>query len=118
MIIKLRSVRNVFEFLGSLVNIQNTPEQRVIRVVDSEKVGPNSNIEEIYAKSKPLFIVKKGAVVSNPLMSLVYQGTSYSVPRDDNNETYTNQVLSMLSQMLTLTKVPGSIPLSPAVLIK
>jgi hypothetical protein len=118
LIIKLRSVRNVFEFLGSLVNIQNTPEQRVIRVVDSEKVGPNTNIEEIYAKSKPLFIVKKGTIASDSLMSLVYQGTPYSVPRDDNNETYTNQVLAMVSQMLTLTKVPGSIPLSPAVLIK
>ena len=118
LIIKLRSVRNVFEFLGSLVNIQNAPDQRVIRVVDSEQVASNSNIEEIYAKSKPLFIVKKGTVASDSLISLVYQGTSYSVPRDDNNETYTNQVLSMLSQMLTLTKVPGSIPLSPAVLIK
>ncbi len=118
LIIKLRSVRNVFEFLGALVNIQNAPDGRLIRVVDSNKIAANSNIEEIFAKSKPLFIVNKGTSGSNALMSVAYQGTSYSVPRDDNNDTYTNQVLVMLSQMLTLTKVPGSIPLSPAVLIK
>ena len=118
LIIKLRSVRNVFEFLGSLVNIQNAPDQRVIKVVDSEIVSTNATIEEIYAKSKPLFIVKRGTIVNDALMTVNYQGTSYSVPRDDKNETYTKQVLAMLSQMLTLTKVPGSIPLSPAVLIK
>jgi len=118
LIIKLRSVRNVFEFLGALVNIQNGPDGRMITVVDSEKIPANSTIEEILAKSKPLFIVKKGTVANDSLMSIVYQGTSYSVPRDDKNETYTNQVLVMLSQMLTLTKVPGSIPLSPAVLIR
>ncbi len=118
LIIKLRSVRNVFEFLGALVNIQNGPEARMITVVDSEKIAPNSTLEQILAQSKPLFVVKKGASSGESLMSVTYQGTTYSVPREDNNASYTNQVLVMLSQMLTLTKVPGSIPLSPAVLIK
>ena len=118
LIIKLRSVRNVFEFLGALVNIQNGPEPRHIKVVDSDKVAANSTLEEILAQSKPLFVVKRGVSVPDSLMNVTYQGTTYSVPKDDKNETYTNQVLVMLSQMLTLTKVPGSIPVSPAVLIK
>jgi hypothetical protein len=117
LIIKLRSVRNVFEFLGALVNIQNGPDARTITVVDSEKMAPNSTIDQILAQSKPLFVVKKGSV-SDSMMTVTYQGTTYSVPKDETNATYTNQVLVMLSQMLTLTKVPGSIPLSPAVLIK
>jgi len=118
LIIKLRSVRNVFEFLGALVNIQNGPEARMIKVVDSGKLGDNVTLEQILAQSKPLFVVNKGSASGESMMSVTYQGTTYSVPKDDHNATYTNQVLVMLSQMLTLTKVPGSIPLSPAVLIK
>jgi len=118
LIIKLRSVRNVFEFLGALVNIQNGPEARMIKVVDSGKLGENVTLEQILAQSKPLFVVNKGSASGDSMMSVTYQGTTYSVPKDDHNATYTNQVLVMLSQILTLTKVPGSIPLSPAVLIK
>jgi hypothetical protein len=73
---------------------------------------------DIMAQSKPLFMVKKGADSGNALMSVKYQGVNYYVPKDDADASYTNQVLVLLSQMLTLTKVPGSIPLSPAVLIK
>lgn len=118
LVIKLRSVRNVFEFLGALVNIQNGPEPRMIKVVDSGKLAENVTLEQILAQSKPLFVVNKGSASNDSMISVTYQGTTYSVPKDDNNATYTNQVLVMLSQMLTLTKVPGSIPLSPAVLIK
>ena len=118
LVIKLRSVRNVFEFLGAVVNIQNGPEARMVKVVDSQHVVANSTMEQILAKAKPLFVVKKGASSSDSLISVTYQGETYSIPRENNNESNTNQVLVMLSQMLTLTKVPGSIPLSPAVLIK
>jgi len=118
LVIKLRSVRNVFEFLGALVNIQNGPEARMIKVVDSGKLGDNVTLEQILAQSKPLFVVNKGSASGDAMLSVTYQGTTYTVPKDDHNATYTNQVLVMLSQMLTLTKVPGSIPLSPAVLIK
>lgn len=118
LVIKLRSVRNVFEFLGALVNIQNGPEPRMIKVVDSGKLAENVTLEQILAQSKPLFVVNKGSASADSMISVTYQGATYSVPKDDGNATYTNQVLVMLSQMLTLTKVPGSIPLSPAVLIK
>ena len=118
LVIKLRSVRNVFEFLGALVNIQNGPEPRMIKVVDSGKLAENVTLEQILAQSKPLFVVNKGSAAGDSMISVTYQGTTYSVPKDDNNATYTNQVLVMLSQMLTLTKVPVSIPVSPAVLIK
>jgi hypothetical protein len=118
LIIKLRSVRNVFEFLGALVNIQNSAEPRIIKIVDSSRMTASTSMADIMAEAKPLFVVKKGTDSGNALMSVKYQGTNYYVPKDDGNSTYTNQVLVLLSQMLTLTKVPGSIPVSPAVLIK
>jgi len=118
LIIKLRSVRNVFEFLGALVNIQNGPEPRMIKVVDSSRLAGDVTLEQILEQSKPLFVVNRGRASGDAMLSITYQGTTYSVPKDEGNATFTNQVLVMLSQMLTLTKVPGSIPLSPAVLIK
>jgi hypothetical protein len=75
-------------------------------------------MSDILASAKPLFVVKKGAESGRALMSVKYQGVNYYVPKDADESSYTNQVLVLLSQMLTLTKVPGSIPLSPAVLIK
>jgi hypothetical protein len=118
LIIKLRSVRNVFEFLGALVNIQNGPDARMVKIVDSARITPTTSMSDILASAKPLFVVKKGAESGNALMSVKYQGVNYYVPKESDDSSYTNQVLVLLSQMLTLTKVPGSIPLSPAVLIK
>ena len=118
LVIKLRSVRNVFEFLGAVVSLQNGPEPKMVKVVDSTNVDPKLSVQEILARSKDMFVVKKGTGSGPMLTTVNYQGEIYSIPRDDNNTTYTHQVLVMLSQMLTLTKVPGSIPASPAVLIK
>lgn len=70
------------------------------------------------ARSRPMFVVNKGSTSGPTLMSVKYQGETYSIPKDDDFSSYTNLVLVMLSQMLTLTKVPGSIPASPAVLIR
>ena len=118
LVIKLRSVRNVFEFLGAVVSLQNGPEPKMVKVVDSTNVDPKLSVQEILARSKDMIVVKKGTGSGPMLTTVNYQGEIYSIPRDDNNTTYTHQVLVMLSQMLTLTKVPGSIPASPAVLIK
>ena len=118
MVIKLRSVRNVFEFLGTVVRLQNDAQPQMVKVIDAASVAPNLSVEEILTRSKDMFVVKKGASSGQTLMSVNYQGATYSIPRDDDHTSYTNQVLVMLSQMLTLSKVPGSIPASPAVLIK
>jgi hypothetical protein len=118
MVIKLRSVRNVFEFLGSVVRLQNEAEPRMVKVVDSSTTYANSTPEEVVARSRPMFVVNKGSTSGPTLMSVKYQGETYSIPKDDDFSSYTNLVLVMLSQMLTLTKVPGSIPASPAVLIR
>ena len=72
--------------------------------------------EEILAKGTPLLLVAKGPMKSAPLATVKYQGENYSIPKD--SVSYSNQVLVLVSQMLTLTKVPGAIPLSPAVLIR
>jgi hypothetical protein len=116
LIIKLRSVSNVFEFLGAVVNLQNKDEPKYIKIVSDTNLDPKASKEEILSKTVPLLMVNKGTPKVAPLVSVKYQGDEYSIPKD--SLSYSNQVLVLLSQMLTLTKVPGSIPLSPSVLIR
>jgi len=117
LIIKLRSVRNVFDFLGAVVNLQNQPVPKYIKVVGDAYLDPKDyNGVDILARGTPLLLVNKGPMKSAGLVTVRYQGEDYSIPRD--SLSYSNQVLVLVSQMLTLTKVPGAIPLSPAVLIR
>lgn len=116
LIIKLRSARNVFDFLGAVVNLQNQDVPKYVKVVGDAYLDPKATKEQILAKGTPLFLVTKGPVKGVPLATVKYQGEDYSISKDSNS--YSNQVLVLVSQMLTLTKVPGSIPLSPAVLVR
>jgi hypothetical protein len=47
---------------------------------------------------------------------LEYRGATYSIPDDSNS--FSREVMVLLSQLLTLNKISGSIPPSPAVLVK
>lgn len=116
LVIKLRSTRNVFDFLGTLVNLQNGNPPRMIKVMNSDAIALNPSLINDNSSAIPLFIVDKGRSATKAITSVSYQGEIYSVPSDSNS--YTREVLNLLSQLLTLNKVPGSIPASPAVLIK
>ena len=65
--------------------------------------------------SYPIFVVEKNSSAKS-LSSVNLEGDTYSMPRD--SQSYTRDVLVTLSQLLTLDKVPGSIPASPSVLVK
>lgn len=119
LVVKLRSTRNVFDFLGTLLNLQNSEPKTLVKVLNSDEISRNPKLleDESKATALPLFVVQKGNnITGKALTSVTYQGETYSVPADSNS--YTRQVLSMVSQLLTLNKVPGAIPASPAVLIK
>jgi hypothetical protein len=117
LIIKLRSVKNVFDFLGAVVNLQNQPVPNYVKVVGDAYLDPKGyKDEEVLARGTPLLLVAKGPTKNSPLVSVKYQGDDYSIPKD--SVSYSNQVLVLVSQMLTLTKVPGAIPPSPAVMIR
>jgi len=116
LLIKLRSPRDVFQFLGGVVNMQMGPTPNVLKIVDERAVSANATAADLKEQAMPLFVVNKGRVAGESLMTVSYQGDVYSIPKD--SQSFTNQVIVLLSQMLTLSKVPGSIPASPAVLIR
>lgn len=119
LVIKLRSTRNVFNFLGMLVNLQSQTDPKIIRVKNSDMFELDRSVLKApmdETNSAPLFLVEKNKNTSQPITSVTYRGQTYSIPSKDNGAT--NMVMVILSEILTLNKVPGSIPASPAVLIK
>lgn len=119
LVIKLRSTRNVFDFMGALVSLQTGPEKRLVQIKNSDlfQVDRRYLMDEMSdTGSFPLFIVEKNNKTSKPLVSVTYRGDTYSIP--EQNAGASRQVLVLLSEILTLNKVPGSIPPSPSVLIK
>ena len=116
LVIKLRSTRNVFDFLGSLVDLQTKADPVIITVMNSDDIERNPALIDANEPRTPLFIIEKNKRDRNALASISYHGDNYTIPSQNNG--YSNQVLVLLSQLLTLNKVPGSIPPSPSVLIK
>ncbi len=119
LVIKLRSTRNVFDFLGSVVALQTGPQKKVIEIKNSDlfQIDRRYLMDESSNEGAfPLFVVEKNTPSRKPLVSVKYRGDTYSIP--EQNAGASRQVLVLLSEILTLNKVPGSIPPSPSVLIK
>jgi hypothetical protein len=114
--IKLRSTRNVFDFLGQVVSMQNAEKPTIVKIFNPEalEAKPNSTVEDF--PPVPLFIVHKNQRLANTLTALEYRGATYSISDDSNS--FSREVMVLLSQLLTLNKISGSIPPSPAVLVK
>jgi len=116
--IKLRSPRNIYSFLGSIVSLQLQPNPKIIKVKNSDLFANNpSSVIDLNddASSLPLFEVLKNNYSVRPIVAVNYRGNTYSIPSDRASRS--REVLVLLSEILTLSKVPGSIPASPSVLI-
>lgn len=114
--IKLRSTRNVFDFLGQVVSMQNAEKPTIVKIFNPEalEAKPNSTAEDF--PPVPLFIVHKNQRAAKMLTALEYRGATYSIP--DDSDSFSKEVMVLLSQLLTLNKIAGSIPASPSVLVK
>jgi hypothetical protein len=114
LLIHLRSTRTVFDYLGTLVDLQNQNPPRITSIstaVNPAMIGAAKTSTPEY----PIFVVAKNSGAKS-ISSVTYEGDTYSVLAD--SESWTRDVLVTLSQLLTLNKVPGSIPASPSVLVK
>lgn len=108
--INIRSNRDVYEYLGQILKIQTTNPQAQITV------QPSYIASGTVGQAEPIIVIKKNEAVSNPLAKVTYRGDTYAIPNTNNG--YTHLVINMMAQLLNLNKVSGSIPPSPAVLVK
>jgi hypothetical protein len=94
--LRLRSSRDVFDFLGFVV---------------AAAAGGEAG-----AGATPILVVRRGEGEGRALASVDYDGERYRVPVQDNG--HSTLTLNLLAQILTLNKIPGAVPASPAVLIR
>ena len=114
LIMRVRSPNNIFEYFGQVVRAQLKPTPYQVVLPPSENTfNPPNNESNQYA----LFVVTKDTPKSKPFSSVkALDGTQYTIPNENNG--YSAVAIKILAQIMTLQKIPGSIPPSPAVLIK
>lgn len=110
--IQLRSTRDIFDFFGQIAakQLQENPEYVYVR---GRKQKLNGDFES-YGEY-PILVIEKNSK-EKAIATIAYDGNLYSIP--DKPDTYSAYSFNLLSQFFNLTKVPGSVPPSPSVLIK
>lgn len=115
LVLTIRSANSVFEYLGQVVAAQNQIIPYVVTLPPSDttfhrKIGQLNQ----YA----LLIVRKNNSTSGRNFASVknLDGDMYSIPSEENG--YSPMVVKIISQLLSLNKIPGSIPTSPGILLR
>lgn len=108
-----RSTRNLFDYLGSIVRKQlaNPDSPPSIRGLPEEIEQHGDRKHESL-----IFVVKKNTPQIKPVASIRYEDDLYSIPAENNG--YTAYVVDLMSQLMSLSRVPGAIPPSPAIVIR
>ena len=106
-----RSTSEIFDYLGSILRTQiNNPDK-------NPTISRNTSAAGNSAEEKtPIFVIEKNNTLSKKLAVISYNDDTYSIP--DENNGYSPLVVNIIAQLLALSRVPGSIPQSPAVLIR
>ena len=114
-VIGVRSPGNVFDFLGSVLNAQFEGDgSKEVLLQTSKSVFDSYN--QRYKTPLPLFKVYKNTSNIDVAASVQYKGITYSVA--DNDESYTKDVMEFMATLVTIAKIPGAIPASPAVIVR
>lgn len=115
LLISLRSTKDVFQYLGEVYDVQ-TSSKNPYTVGLRKWVDKGNSKLELSDELSPLFVIQTGSPRERVVASIGYDGTEFYVPTQ--NSGYSVYVINLLSQLVNLLKIPGSIPASPAVLIK
>jgi hypothetical protein len=107
--INLRSTRDIFRYLGKVASAQTLSNPPVLTYVRTDMGDEKFDYV-------PLIKVNKGSGTGPVISSVKYFGHEYSVPLEQNG--YSSVVFDLMSLLVTLSKIPGSIPASPGILIQ
>ncbi len=114
LIVRIRSTNNVFEYLGQVVRAQLSDNPYLVTLPSTETTF-NSNRGKL--NQNALLIVNKDKPTQKAFATIEgLDGDIYSIPSVDNG--YSPLAIKLLSQLMSLQKIPGSIPASPSVLLK
>ncbi len=114
LILTIRSTNNIFEYLGQVVAAQNAATPYLVTLPPLTKTASRKPGElNPYAL---LVVNKNQSDTANFATVKTLDGDIYSVPSVNNG--YSPMVIKIISQLLSLNKIPGSIPTSPGILLR
>ena len=105
--ITLRSPRDVFVYLGKLIDLQRKDPTKIVKIVDP--MDPE--------KLVPLLQVRMGTVSeSEEVATAEYAGETYSISRRDPG--FSSAAFNLATQFFRVSKTAAAIPKSPAILVR
>lgn len=111
--IAIRSTKNIYDYLGQVTEAQLADPPYLVTLLPSDTTLVKKATE---SNRFALFVVNRNASSKSFASMDAADENFYSIPRENNG--YSTMVINLLAQFQTLAKSPGSIPSSPAVLIK
>ena len=121
LIITLRSVKGIFEYLGQVVAAQSWDNPIHVDLDESIDAFSQTRMKEklINNNSTRLLVVERDSD-SDPKQRYAFtedmHGNRFIIPSHDVG--YSKKVISFLSELLILTKIPGSAAPQPGVLVR
>jgi hypothetical protein len=107
---QIRSLGNIFDYLGLVLRAQNS--DKAPYVVTIQQSAQRMLLSNSTANRVPLFIVQKNKWTSNPISAIDYRNDSYAI--EDEDITFTKQVIEFLSILITLSKASGMYQQGPS----
>jgi len=111
--IAFRSTKNIYDYLGQVTDAQLADPPNLVTLPPTDTTFVKKTGE---SNRFALLVVNRNASTKSFASTDSSDDNSYSIPRENNG--YSTIVINLLAQFQTLAKSPGSIPSSPAVLIK
>jgi len=110
----LRSTKNIYDYLGQVVHAQLANPPYLVTLPASD----GTFVKKPAESNRFALLVVNRRIDGKTFASMegLEEDNTYSIPRENNG--YSTLVINLLSQFQVLAKAPGSIPSSPAVLIK
>lgn len=110
----LRSTKNIYDYLGQVVHAQLANPPYLVTLPASD----GTFVKKPAESNRFALLVVNRRIDGKTFASMegLEAENIYSIPRENNG--YSTLVINLLSQFQVLAKAPGSIPSSPAVLIK
>ena len=119
LIIPMRSVKNIFEYLGSVAAAQLWDEPVQVELMIDVDAFKQTRMKNEVAKNNAnkLLVVEKNSLFEQ---SFAYTqdlyGNEYIIPASDSG--YSQKVVSFISELIILTKIPGTAGPSPGILVQ
>lgn len=112
MTITIRSARDVFNYLGSLIYIQAAKPGETGVVLKTQEARNYNHLKQ----GDDLIVVRKNNSREDDLVKVEYRGDTYSIPYEKQGNSAL--VFSVVGQILTLNKSINLIPNTSAVVVR